>query len=476
MNYSFKQKSLLTMKNTVLTFVLLIVQLSTAVYSQKTISLSEQGVTIREALKIIENNSDFRFFYNTEFKGLSNVVSINSREQSVENVLDEIFTNLDITYRVLDNNVIVITPAGSQEKILLGKVEDSNTGESLIGVNILVEGTSTGTITAEDGSFSLVLEEEQDILIFSYVGYITQRISVGNQTTLDIYLSTDLSELEEVVVIGYGTQKKSDLTGSVARVSSDIILSTPVTSAAEAIRGRVAGVDVTNGFLPGSSPTILIRGKNSISGTNAPLWVIDGIPIQGRNIDINPSDIETMDILKDASATAIYGSRGSNGVIIVTTKRASAADPLSLTYDGYFGVKRLAHKLDKMNGEQWAEFTRETYRAVIPVEVPDDQIFDEVQLESLQVGRETDWVDLVLDNTGFSTSHNLGMSVNGEKSNTSASVGYYHDQSIIEKANFSRFNVKLNSELNVSKRISPNCFGEATLNSTPANSIISFSS
>lgn len=188
-----------------------------------------------------------------------------------------------------------------------------------------MKGTSTGTVTDIDGKFSLPITETNAVLVISYIGYKSQEIKVGNQSSLNVTLEAETLGLEEIVVVGYGTVKKKDLTGSVSSVNSETISKSPVTSATQAIQGRLPGVFISNSTTkPGENASVVIRGKRSISGSSDPLYIVDGIPVVGGINEISPSDIETIDILKDASATAIYGARGSNGVILITTKRGKA--------------------------------------------------------------------------------------------------------------------------------------------------------
>ena len=223
-----------------------------------------------------------------------------------------------------------------------GIVKDA-TGEPMIGANVMVKGTTNGTITDFDGNFTLSGVKASDVLVFSYIGCITQEIKVGNQTKFDVTLKDDAQALEEVVVIGYGTTKKKDLTGSVASVGGETLAKVPVTSAAEALTGRLPGVQITTtDGSPDAEMIIRVRGGGSVTGDNSPLYIVDGFPVSNIN-DIAPSDIETIDVLKDASSTAIYGSQGANGVVIITTK-SSKGGKTKVSYNGFMQSKRLAKR------------------------------------------------------------------------------------------------------------------------------------
>ncbi len=340
-----------------------------------------------------------------------------------------------------------------------GTVKDE-TGASVPGASILVEGTGTGTVTDIDGNFTIEADKG-DVLVISFIGYETQKITVGSQTVLNITIKEDLASLEEVVVVGYGTQEKRNVTGAISSLDEKSIREIPVASAVQAMQGQVAGVDiVSGGGRPGQNPRILIRGRRSISASNDPLYVIDGIPQTSSTssiFDINPQDITSMEVLKDAAATAIYGSRGANGVIIITTKRGSSGKT-TVSYDGYYGPSNVTAVVDMMNGEEFAAMKRESRRwdpvtrsaswnGVIP---PEEEVFlDPVELESIEMGRSTDWVDLILK-TGYQTNHQF--SVNGGNENTqfNISLGYFDEEGIIDNMDYTRATARVNLDHKIS--------------------------
>lgn len=209
-----------------------------------------------------------------------------------------------------------------------GTVTDQETGEPVPGVNILLKGSGVGTVTDIDGLYSIQVANDNDVLVFSFIGYKTQEIAVNGRSTIDVQIATDLQGMQEIVVIGYGTREKSQVTGAISSISAADISSIPVISPDQALQGRAAGVDViASGHAPGAGATVRIRGVNSITANNNPLFVLDGIPISGGLNDINPNIIASIEVLKDASATAIYGARGSNGVVLITTKEALKVEP-----------------------------------------------------------------------------------------------------------------------------------------------------
>ncbi|NIT55838.1 MAG: TonB-dependent receptor plug domain-containing protein, partial [Aliifodinibius sp.] len=242
-----------------------------------------------------------------------------------------------------------LTLPGLAQSSVSGTVTDAQSGETLPGVNITVKNMpERGTATSADGTYSLNVPSLQDTLVFSFVGFVKQEVPINGRTTIDVSLSPDVQQLEDVVVIGYGTQEVDDNTGSVTSVNSDDFNEGAITSPEELFQGKAAGVTVTsNDGAPGSGATIRIRGGSSLSASNDPLFVIDGVPLDGNAVSgmrnplntINPNDIESISILKDASATAIYGSRASNGVVLITTKRGTADQPLEVAYTGKFSFQ-----------------------------------------------------------------------------------------------------------------------------------------
>lgn len=251
-----------------------------------------------------------------------------------------------------------------QQRTVSGRVISADDGSGFPGVNIVVKGTSIGTVTDSNGDFSVEVSSPESVLVFSSIGYATREIPVGTQSSINVTLEVDVTALSEVVVIGYGTVKKSDVTGALSSVSSEQLKAVPVQSISQALQGRAAGVDIAqSSFRPGDNPTIRIRGNRSLIGGNDPLIVLDGIPLpEGSSInDFNPTDVESIEILKDASSTAIYGSRAANGVILVTTKKGKAGKA-KITYDAFYGVSSPLAELDMMNGGEHAELRREALR------------------------------------------------------------------------------------------------------------------
>ena len=343
-----------------------------------------------------------------------------------------------------------------------GKITAEN-GEPLVGASVVVKGTTNGTITDLDGSFSLSVPNEKAILVISFVGHNTQEIVVGSQTEINIKL-TESGALSEIVVVGYGTQKKSQTTGAISSLNSRQLTEMPVTNIGQALQGRVAGVDVSqSGSKPGSVPTIRIRGRRSFRASNDPLYVVDGIPLAGGYEDLNPNDVQSTEILKDATATAIYGARGANGVIIITTKRGSVGKKkTTVSYDNYFGQSTVLNQLRLFTGEEFSEYVRESRRGVasgsiyknaagvaVPTGEKDDfadskvDVFDPNVIAGIKAGRNTQYQDLML-RTGNMQNHSLGVQGGDERTGFYISGSYFKDNGVSPGLDYTRMSLRAN--------------------------------
>ncbi|WP_245859760.1 TonB-dependent receptor plug domain-containing protein [Spirosoma aerolatum] len=257
---------------------------------------------------------------------------------------------------VLINCLITTTWARPADQPVTGTVLDEK-GSPLVGVNIQIKGTTRGTASDARGTYRIDVPNGSSVLVFSYIGYKKQEITVGNQSVVNVSLESDAGALEEVVVVGYGTQKRSSLTGAVSTVTPKELTALPVPNVASALQGRVPGVSVVNNGGPGSSPIVQIRGIGSISYGSGPLYVIDGVPTGDLN-SFNTNDIESLEVLKDASSAAIYGSRAANGVILITTKKGGRDSKIRITLDSYVGTQSASHKIDVLNRDQYVQYAK----------------------------------------------------------------------------------------------------------------------
>ncbi len=436
-------KMLLLMNSIIALILLTSLQLSARTsYSQDRITIKLQSAELKTALKQIEKKSIFRFLYNDEVVSSNQKVSINAVNILVTEVLDNIFNSTSLTYRILDNNLVVITPKNlvAQDVKVTGKVTGIS-GDPLPGVSVRVKGSAAGTSTGIDGTYSLSVPDAAT-LVFSSVGFETQEVPLNDRTEINVVLAASTKVLDQVVVVGYGTSRRKDLTGSVVSVSGAELAKQPVLTATQAVQGKVAGVQVINSGDPNALPIIRIRGTGTMLGGANPLYVVDGI-INDDIRNINSADIVSLDILKDASATAIYGMRAANGVVLITTKKGRPGKML-INYDASVGVKEAARLVNMAGANQYAGYVNEAsvyYGS-------GDSI---VKQATLQNGANTDWYDEILKR-GVFQNHNISLSGGSDKINYFFSAGYLSDEGIIRTNNFNRFTLRNNNDYKISNK------------------------
>lgn len=352
--------------------------------------------------------------------------------------------------------MIGISSVVHAQVVVTGKVTD-DTGAALPGVNVIVKSTTTGTTTDADGMYSISITDasEQTVLVYSFIGFDSQEQQLNGRTKIDVSMATNVQALSEVVVVGYGTQKKADVTGSIVSVGSRELKEVPVANLQLGLQGRAAGLEVQAvGTNPGAGAQIRIRGDRSILGNNNPLIVLDGIPFSddGANLnDINPDDIASVEVLKDASATAIYGSRGSNGVILVTTKRGNKNGKTRLNVDSYYGISSIARK--------YAVYNAQEYQALRNTS-PWSQGYQPEELASIASGKSTDWQDLIYQK-GYITDNNVTLSGGGDNNQFSVGGGYFKQKGVLPGQDFARYTLKATTDFNIGKRVK---IGMNTLN------------
>ena len=337
-----------------------------------------------------------------------------------------------------------------QAGVVKGQVTDKN-GDGVIGATVKVKDAQAGTVTDYNGNFSLNVQKA-GTLVVSYIGYLTKEIAFTPGQTLNITIEEDATALDEVVVVGYGVQKKSDVTGSVTSINKDRLSKLPVTNVLQAVQGAAAGVTISQGSsIPGDAPSALVRGRNSINAGTGPYIVVDGIPISksgGSLNDINPGDIESMEILKDASATAIYGTNGANGVILITTKHGKEGKP-SVSYNGYIGFENFAHKMDYCNGAQITQRYKD-YVAQNPGETMyNDFVKNQNEAEAQAAGRETDWLYDMVSQTGIIQDHNVTVNGGAEKIKYFISGDYMSQKGVLKGFNYKRYSLRMNIDADV---------------------------
>lgn len=350
-----------------------------------------------------------------------------------------------------------------QDGTVSGVVKDVN-GDPLIGVSVMVKGTETGVVTNLDGRFN-INASRGSVLVFRYIGMQTQEINVGGQSSLDVVMRDNATVMDEVVVIGYGTVKRSNLSGAVSTVSNKDLQRLPAANIGQALQGTVPGLDTRQGDrTPGAGVTMRLRGDNSLQGAE-PLYIVDGFPIasSGGINSINPNDIETVSVLKDASSTAIYGARAANGVILITTKSGKVGKPV-LEVNTFWGIKRFSNPVELMNAQQFAELRRESYR-MDGTEMPSNGFLDS-ELAMLERGQSTNWWDEVTRQNALTQSYQVSFSSGTETTKVHLGVGLFDEQGIVNKTGFTRGNLRFNVSQKFGDRVTLSSHNNISLMST----------
>lgn len=411
------------------------------------VRLTGSNVTLKTAFKQIEQQTKLFVDYNTQEVNDSRVLTKLPKNSNVKEVMEQLLEGSGCSITFSNGHIIINKQARtvSSTKKISGVVKDE-TGEPVIGANVVVKGTTNGTVTDMNGRYSLEVPEG-GVLQISYIGYNTQEVKVGSGDVVNVSLREDSEALDEVVVIGYGTVKKSDLTGAVGSVQMKDVSQVGITSADRALQGQIAGVQVNaRTGQPGESMMIRVRGSNSLAGGNEPLYVIDGMPVEKMNSDINPEDILSMEVLKDASSTAIYGSRGANGVVMITTKRGRTGDTV-LEYNGYVGVSSLRKKLDLLG--------KDDYIAMVNEVSQNDGNGIAITPEQAALLPNNDWQDLAYQ-TALTHSHQVSVSGGTDKTKLYSSLNYMNQEGIIKGSDYNRFALRINGDQKLARNLSLN--------------------
>ncbi|MCR8556593.1 TonB-dependent receptor [Mucilaginibacter sp. BJC16-A38] len=432
-------KFILLMKAAFLITLVTCLQVSASVYSQQKFSLDIKQSEVSNILTKIQKQSDYRFFYNYASIKKLGKVNLQVKDATINQILDAIMEN-KLPYKIADDHVVIIY---NQEDInaqitVKGKVVDKN-GEALIGVSVKLQGTNLGVTTDVNGEFSIAAPEN-GVLELTYIGYEKKIVQINGKASLAITMTALPSSLSEVVIVGYGTSKKVDVTGSVASVKGADIQNLPVASAAQALDGRASGVSIVrNDGSPGAAPSIRIRGTGTINDAN-PLIVIDGVPTTNPDAlsDINPNDIASIDILKDASSGAIYGTRAANGVVLVTTKKGTYNQKLSTSVNFYSGLSNSTKYIDLLTAPDLYKLKRERY-------TNDGAAIDAPWTNTYYATQRTDWQRAIMG-TGHVTNGDITIQGGNDASNYYFSQSIYNEDGIIDKTNFKRYSTRVNSE------------------------------
>ncbi len=443
-------KKFLAMKITVMLLLLSVVQvMANNSYSQNTrLSLNMKDATVGNVLDNIENQSEFYFLLNQKLVDVNRKVNIKARNEKISSILNDLFRGTNINFLVIDRQIVLspkdllqaektVKKSQPQGFVVKGKVTDEN-GDPLPGVNIIVKGTTHGTITDANGNYTLEGSNPNATLAFSFVGYKSQEIPVADKKVINVTMMEEAIGLKEVVAIGYGTEQRREISGSVAKVSEKNFNKGVNKNAVDLLQGKVAGLTVTqsSGDVT-SDKTIRLRGVSSLTGSSSPFIVIDGVP--GLSINsVSPQDIESISVLKDASAAAIYGSRSASGVILITTKKGSKNKTV-VDYNGYAAVSSIVNKPDVLTAAEWRQYASD----------------NNIDVTGLDLGGNTDWFGEIM-RTGISNNHDLSISGGGETYNYRASASYLGAQGVVKKNDLKRLNTRfvfnqkaLNNKLNI---------------------------
>ena len=427
-------------------------------YAQdKKLSLQMKDVAVKEILTEIENQSEFSFAYDNKMIDVERKLDADFQNTEIDKVLSSVFENKQVKYHILDRHIVLVKKDNErsktvltvrQETVVTGTITDEN-GEPLIGATVLVQGTTRGVVTNLDGNYEITVPDENTVLVFSFVGYETREITVGSQTTIDITLNSEITALEELVVIGYGTQKKADVTGAVSTVRIADMQKIAVNNTSVALQGQVAGVNVMQSNAdPGAGADIRIRGIGTLNN-HFPLVIVDGVPSDINAVD--PRDIESVNVLKDAASAAIYGSRAANGVVIINTKRGTGGTigKTQVGYRGYFSANTREKDFGMINNSpdyiKVAKQAADNSGSAYPLFVT------EYEQNPSQFGN-TDWED-ALFRTAFEQKHELSIARNGENYNFYISAAYKDEEGIRLGSDDKQFSLRINSDYQISKRL-----------------------
>ncbi|HVW61120.1 MAG TPA: SusC/RagA family TonB-linked outer membrane protein, partial [Puia sp.] len=418
------------MKLSILLILFGILQARADVHAQGSITLNMQQTEIAKVLSKIEKKGDFRFLYNYDLASLRKKVDVNFVNSDLKAALHSLFSGTDLTYKMLDNNLVVVMSSGPEKQPLriTGAVTGA-AGESLAGVSVRVKGTSTGTSTGNKGEYTLTAEDNAT-LVFSYIGYTDKEEAVRGRNVINVQLIPSDRKLDEVVVIGYGSQRRKDVTGAVSTVTAADIANRPIVGAGEALQGKAAGVQVVNNSgKPGAGLTIRVRGSSSISAGNDPLYVVDGIPMTDISA-FSPNDIESISILKDAASAAIYGTRAANGVVVITTKKGVAGKS-KISFNAYAGISSPTKMLDVLNGKQYQDYANELNAPVVAV------------TDSMVNANNVNWPKEVFQR-GHQQDYQLSIAGGSEKTSHYVSLEYLKQTGIVKPAAFDRLTGRVN--------------------------------
>lgn len=420
------------------------------------VTLSLKGVKMTTFFKAIEKETQYRFTFSNDIIPTGKIVTVNAKETPLLQVMDAVMLQTNLKYRFDESSGVFIISEkkeGPDEVVMTRTVTGTVTRENegpLAGATVQVKGSNKSTTTDNDGNFSIAVDDNAKVLVFSFIGMVTREVSIEGKSSVNVVMSLVNKALNEIVVVGYGTQKRTLVTGAVSSVNSKTLNELPALSISQALQGRVAGLQVTNNGSPGTEPIVRIRGISSISFASDPLYVVDGFPT-GDLAAIDVKDIESVDVLKDASAAAIYGSRATNGVIMITTKKGKRSGKISVSLDSYVGTQEVTQRLSLLNTQQFMQYAIAYRGSQVPrLTAPDinQPIYPGASQTYGQTN--TDWQDAYFKR-GVMTQHNVGLSGGNDVSRFYASAGYTDQQGTTPSVAYRRYNFRINSDHVISK-------------------------
>ena len=444
--------------STLLLFVCIFASYASDLSSQTAkVNIANTRMTIGDFIKQVEKETGYMFVYNKGEIDANRTVSLKKGNNTVGDCLNRIFDGTGVSF-VFDDGYVVLTKhsqtqaAVSQQsgKLVKGAVTDES-GLSVIGANVFIKGTTVGTITDMEGNFSLEVPSDNDILVISYIGYVEQQIPVKNRKNWSIVLKEDAQNLDEVVVVGYGTQRKGNIATAVTTIKSDVLQNRPVQTVGEALQGQIPGLSVTAKGAPGESPKLQLRGSSVLKSDNSsePLVLVDGVPADFNFL--NPEDIESINVLKDAASSAIYGSRAANGVLLITTKRGKMGKP-TFRYNGSVGVNTLMYMPQSISSAEYARIKNEAERNMGRAPIyTDEDISKFANGTDLNRYPNTNWLDLAIQNS-VATRHGLEASGGTEKVRYLVSAGVDHQTGIFPNTQQNVFNVRSSTDISITKK------------------------
>lgn len=422
------------------------------------VSFTLNNVKLTTFFKVVEKETNYRFIYSNDIIPEGRFVKVAAQKTPVSSVMEEVFAGTHLKYRfdetsgifiISEKNPLITVNAAEVARVIRGSVMNEQ-GEPLPNVSVQVKGSTVATTTNNEGNFTIEVGDNATALIISFVGMETQEVAITGSSSIHVVMKLANQALSEVVVVGYGTQQRTKVTGAISSVSGKTLNELPSVSIAQALQGRVSGVTVTNNGSPGASPIVRIRGISSISYASNPLYIVDGFPT-GNLEAIDTKDIESVDVLKDASSAAIYGSRATNGVVMITTKKGSRDGKLRVNYDAYCGTQTVTQRLDLLDTEGFKQYAVAYRGSQVPrLEAPwvNTPIYEGATQTYGQTN--TNWQDAYFRN-GAMTGHNINLSSGNETSRFFASAGFFDQKGTAPSVGFKRYNFRINSEHNISK-------------------------